>query len=130
MYLFTVMSIVSAGILCNTIAVSPVFEEHHYLEKTGTTPTRIEWRLERGASHKLTVTRPNETYVCLCNDSFDTYQWEVKKPSAHTEIVAKREGNAIVIGGTFEGEAIKKELQIDDAPWYQAMTLSLKSLIT
>ena len=106
-----------------------VTETYSYLEKKGSTSIPIQWQLERGDHLTVTYTRADEAHTTRNDLSFATYQWELRKPSKETRVVAKREGNMIRLEGLFRGEPIYRNLSIDEAPWYQSVTLSLRSLV-
>lgn len=130
MYLFILLIAFLATFNAPPAAASLLMGSYHYLEKKDTTYSKIKWTLEKEDYYKLTVIKQQEEFVCLCNEHFDTYQWEAKKPYTRTHVTATRKDNLIFIEGAFDGKEIKKEIRIDNAPWYQAMTLSLRRLVT
>ncbi len=53
----------------------------------------------------------------------------MRRVEENTCIAAKREKVSIVILGRDKGKAIYKKISIDEAPWYQAISLSLRPFI-
>jgi hypothetical protein len=104
-------------------------EAHHYTETTQSVRQRIEWRLERQHDYILTSTTAEEVSVCRIAPSFDTHQWQVRRRDQDTRMTARREAHEIHLSGTLEGATIQRTLKIDDAPWYQAGSLSLRAFV-
>jgi hypothetical protein len=67
--------------------------------------------------------------VTTTDRGYRTIRWQVTDASDGTDFVAERRGDTIVIEGRFKGESVRKTLTVDDAPWYQATSLSLRGLI-
>jgi hypothetical protein len=70
--------------------------------------------------------RRDETHTCVNNHDLETIRWELDSPATETAVHARREGAFIEVAGMVQGEAVHKTWEIDEAPWYQAMTLSLQ----
>ncbi|WP_319523776.1 hypothetical protein [uncultured Desulfosarcina sp.] len=104
-------------------------EIHHYREATGASSKDASWHLSRGDTLVLTYTTATERHVTTTGRSYRTLCWQVTDAAAGNDFVAQRKGDTIVIEGTFKGEPLDKTLDIDDAPWYQATSLSLRGLI-
>jgi hypothetical protein len=51
------------------------------------------------------------------------------KTSQKFSMKAIRQKNAIFIDGEDEGKIIQKHIEIDDTPWFQATSLSLRNFI-
>jgi len=111
--------------------VMPVIDEeiHHYREVTGTSSEDVCWHLLKGDTLILTYTSTTERHVTTTGPGYRTIRWQVTDAADETDFVAKRQGDTIVIEGTFKGEPLDKTVAIDDAPWYQATSLSLRGLI-
>ena len=60
---------------------------------------------------------------------YDTRRWQVTVENEHTHFSAERIDQSIIIRGIFKGEPVDKQLAIDERPWYQATSLSLRGLI-
>lgn len=117
--------IVSAALAADT----PV-ETHHYLDTTGKDEKRITWKLEKRAqTNVLHYSAPTEEHVTITGPDFGTRSWSVSDTEVDSDFTAERNGAQIHIRGRFKGEPVDKTLTIDEAPWYQATSLSLRSLI-
>jgi len=107
----------------------PAEEAYQYREVTGKSIKEVNWQLTKGDTFVLTYTAPGERYVTVTGPGYDTIRWSVTNDIEQTELSAQRQGNAIVLSGRFRGRPIHKTLEIDDGPWYQATSLSLRALI-
>ena len=105
-------------------------EIHRYKEVTGESVKTLQWRLENGDGTTLRCTSPREHHTTTVGPDYDTSHWQVQADDGQTDFIARRRGNTIEINGRFKGKAINKTLRIDDAPWYQATSLSLRQLAT
>jgi len=112
-------------------AHTPIIDEeiHHYREITGTFSEEVCWHLIRSDTLILTYTSPTERHVTTTDPGYRTISWQVTDAADRTNFVAERQGDTIVIEGLFKGEPIHQILDIDNAPWYQATSLSLRGLI-
>jgi len=94
-----------------------------YKETKGDRSVVFSWELEKGDRIRVTVRREDERFVNILDASGATWGWEVHRP--RESLVARREGNAIFLAGQRKGEAVRKEISIDEAPWYQPLSYSL-----
>jgi hypothetical protein len=110
--------------------VSPSCDELHYYQKvTGTVVNEVEWRLTKGDFYQLDCIMPDERHVTVTDGDYDTRSWKMTSSDGKTELVAERIDRTIIIRGRFEGEPVDKVLDIDDRPWYQATSLSLRGFL-
>lgn len=70
----------------------------------------------------------SETTVTY-NDSTRTLRMTVKDSLAATELLILRQDNYLVITGRQQGKTVNKNLQIDDRPWFQAISHSLYDFV-
>lgn len=120
------------GLVPILFGLTPIssIQQFRYAEQLGSSCHEIQWMLEQQSQHrKLTTVRMDETSVSLIDESLSTVSWRYSKPSTDCEIMAKREGGAIHINGTFNGKDLRKECRIDDTPWCQATSFALSSLM-
>ncbi|WP_321392288.1 hypothetical protein [uncultured Desulfuromusa sp.] len=111
-----------------TIYASPV-EEHHYLKKTGDKVIDFDWHLRSGEDLELTTTLGEERDVTRMRTDFSTHTWSVDDPATETAIDVVRKGNTIIFKGIFKGKEYHQTVAIDSAPWYQALSLSLRQFV-
>lgn len=97
-----------------------------YRESTGGEAKEFEWRHSSLAGQEvITVHEEDATFVNRCDPSGRTLSWQFKGKEA-TDVTAVRHGNTLQIGGTLEGERVDATRAIDDRPWYQPLSFSLR----
>ncbi|MBR9986627.1 MAG: hypothetical protein KFF68_12010 [Desulfosarcina sp.] len=117
-------------VACGALSASPLSDEvYFYREKTGDSVKEVTWRLTKGATYILTYTSPVERHVTTTGTDYDTRRWQVTAENGKTLFSAERIGQSIVVRGMFKGEPVDKQLAIDESPWYQATSLSLRELV-
>ncbi|OGF47860.1 MAG: hypothetical protein A2452_12135 [Candidatus Firestonebacteria bacterium RIFOXYC2_FULL_39_67] len=86
-------------------------------------------KIESGYYLKSTVNKEEEKDSVMeakLNKDFETVEWKLKNPKKSIDVIAVREGNIIILTGTFSGkENNKKEIYIDNRPWHQIFQLGL-----
>ena len=120
-----------AFLLCGLFMVpaqghSVTSEQHLYQKATGSEVHQFNWRLERGHEIRLITDIKQERDVTRFNRELATRSWSVKDPVANTDLVVTRSDNTLVMRGIFKGERLNKSVEIDAAPWYQALSVSLQ----
>jgi hypothetical protein len=108
-------------------ATGLTLEQHSYLEKTGDDTKIFFWTLKRDEKFHVISKQKSAIYKNLCDQSRATSVWKAVR--SDMDIVAQRVGNVIRIQGEFQGEPIDRSVEVDDAPWYQALTYSLRTLL-
>ena len=112
------------------LPASPLSDEvYFYREETGDSVKEVTWRLRKGETYILTYTSPVERHVTTTGTDYDTRHWQVTAGNGKTRFSAERTGRSIVVRGMVEGETVDKQLAIDERPWYQATSLSLRELV-
>jgi len=101
-----------------------------YKETTGKTSIISEWRvISQDGGYLVTIEGPVEGPIeyhrALCNEDFATISWEYKNTEAKTEVLAKREGNRILVNGKLKDKQISKVYEINDLPWFEIAEVSL-----
>ena len=127
-FLFVVCLTSEIAATATPVSVIPD-EVYHYREVTGNTVKAVEWRLRKGDLLTLTTRSRREQYVTVTDSNYDTRRWKASTADGVTDFTAKRDGRTIVVSGRFKGEPVKKVLAIDNCPWYQATSLSLREMI-
>mgnify|MGYP001817567909 CR=1 FL=1 len=110
-------------------ATTDTIEMHRYTETTENHRQKIQWRLERSADYLLTSTMTDEISICTIDQSYNTRQWQIQRLDQDTHLTARREDQAIHVSGRLEGADIQRTLKIDNDPWYQAGSLSLRAFV-
>jgi hypothetical protein len=120
--------------LCSQASASPpaaqfMEERYHYQEVTGGAVKEVTWALGKGEHSTLTYTSPDERHTTTVGPGYDTLCWQVITENGKTHFTAERIGQSILVRGTFKGEPVDKRLEIDERPWYQATSLSLRGMV-
>jgi hypothetical protein len=128
------VAILLAVWLCSQAAASPPTaglreERYHYQEVTGAAVRKVTWALDKSKQFTLTYTSPDERHTTTVDPGYDTRRWQVVTENGETRFVAERIGRHIQVRGMFKGEPVDKRLEIDDGPWYQATSLSLRGMV-
>ena len=55
--------------------------------------------------------------------------WHYIRPSDHTDLTARKDGDYIKLSGTFKGKAQEKTYKISDGLWYQMMDMAMPAFI-
>lgn len=58
-----------------------------------------------------------------------TRLWSLTNVETGTRIQARREGNRILLQGQRHGKTIERTLDIDQAPWFQALSFALRAFL-
>lgn len=104
-------------------------EQHRYLKKTGTKTQFFDWRLEKGSDLVLTSVLGTEHDVTRMKADFSTYSWTVDDPAVGTHLSVSRNGKTLIMHGMFKGKKIQRTVTIDEDPWYQALSISLRQFV-
>ena len=109
---------------------SPAAPVFRYLEQTGTDSCIFTWRLERErdtATLSVVQRQGSETFLSRNTAAGETLAWQyVHQPD--TDVRAEREGDRIRLSGRFQGKTVDEVHAIDDRPWFQPLSFSLRPL--
>ncbi len=113
--------------VCRGCAAEPSLrvEHHEYIEQTADRTKIFQWDLAPGELVTVISSEEAADYVNICDASGSTFEWRMKKD--RTDITARREADWIRLTGMVNGQRLDKKLQIDDAPWYQPLSFSLRA---
>ena len=105
---------------------STMVEQRQYLRTTGDRAQLFDWRLEYGEGLRLNTRIASERDVTRMDTALATQSWSMYDPQARTDIrVARKEGQ-LLFSGVFKGKEIERAFAVDELPWYQALSLSLR----
>jgi hypothetical protein len=99
----------------------------HYLETRGQKSRQFIWTLEKGEAWALTAVDRRETHRTWLDENLHTQRWQLERAGDQTSVYAWRNGRNLHIEGTVEGRQLERTVTLDDKPWYQALSLSLRS---
>lgn len=107
---------------------SATYQSHTYRETTGGKSKDFKWEiLEKGAQVVITSSRVDEKFINICTPDGATLRWHIQlKPD--TDLQAERIANTITLRGRFQGKKVDKSITIDDRPWFQPLSFSLRNL--
>lgn len=103
-------------------------EQHTYLVTKGDDRYISTWELEQGDTVTIRSKQNDEMFVTTCSKAGETLMMEAS--SRKENIRAWRTEDTLHINGTIDGKEINKSFTIDNAPWYQPLTYSLKEFLS
>jgi len=115
--------------LHSQLTAASATESHRYLQHSGDNSYYFDWILDRSDGYLLRAVSDAEEHVTVMDDAWATQRWSLTNTAEDTAIEAFREGNRIVLQGRFRGERLDKEMTIDDAPWFQSLSSSLRPFL-
>lgn len=104
-------------------------EIHRYLQQTGDERYSFDWILDHADGYLLRAVSDAEEHRTVMDDAMVTWRWTLTNPKDDTAVKARREGNQILLHGRFQGKEVDLELEIDEAPWFQSLSISLRSFL-
>lgn len=104
-------------------------ESHRYLEQSGEKSHYFDWILDKTDGYHLKAVSTTEEHRTFMDEAMVTRRWSLTNPAEDTTVQARRDGNRIVLKGRFHGRQVDKELSIDEAPWFQSLSTSLRSFL-
>lgn len=120
------------AIIAVSYPLSPVMgsqqERHRYLIREGNEEYVNVWELEHKNGVIIRSAQKDELYVTTCSESGETRMIEVTSSTEHVR--AWRTGNTLYVRGTIDGKKIDRRFRVDEAPWYQPLTYSLRGFLS
>jgi hypothetical protein len=98
-----------------------------YSETTGKRTTHFTWELVTEDGARVNVRRDNGEFTNWCETTGETNRWRYRAPG--TDVVARRFGNVICIEGITGGRPVRRRFEVDEAPWYQPLSHSLRGFL-
>ncbi len=89
----------------------------------------LDWRLEEDEPFRLVADIGAERDITRVDSRLATKSWQVSDPENDSDFRVWREGDELRFEGRFRGEPLDRTEKIDPAPWYQALSISLRPLI-
>lgn len=101
-----------------------------YKETTGKTSINSKWRvISQDEGYSIIAENSHEYHRVLCNQDFATISWEYKNTGLKTELLAKRDGDRLIVNGRFKNKQINEEYEIDHLPWFEFVEVSLSGFV-
>lgn len=106
----------------------PAQEQHTYIEMTGDRKDSFVWKLNQlGNGVEIEASGGKEKLINTCDRSGMTRKWIVTTPERNVKV--EREGNTLVFSGFHQGKHVDKIVAIDESPWFQPLSFSLRKFI-
>lgn len=112
-----------------TSAAASASESHRYLQQSGDSSYYFDWVLDHSDGYLLRAVSDAEEHRTEMDETLGTQRWTLTNPAEKTRVQAVREGNRILLSGHFQGKRLDRELAIDDAPWFQSLSTSLRAFL-
>ncbi len=119
-------------LVCVILALAPwqtkaeQAEIYRYQQQTGSQIDYFDWHLSRSATLHLQTRQQMELTETRFNNDLSTLSWKIQNSNSKTDLMVERRGNTLVMQGIFKGKVVNQEEPIDEAPWYQALSVSLR----
>ncbi|MBI4793393.1 MAG: hypothetical protein HY789_11880 [Deltaproteobacteria bacterium] len=121
------LSLFPASMACTAVPAAHGAEEYVYRQTTASESTLFRWQLETAEMVTITSREEKVLYVNVCDASGATHTWRMQKEDA--EVSAQRRENELHIRGTFAGEPIDEIFLLDEFPWFQPLSYSLRNFL-
>lgn len=118
--------------LLQTVSVqaATLSEQHVYCETVGSAASKtLDWQLLAGEPRQLKTRLGEEEDLTIVDPALATRTWQLLNRKAGTEILVERTGNQLKISGRLRGKPVQERKTIDAAPWYQTLSLSLRTFL-
>ena len=99
--------------------------DYRYVEIEGDRRSVFTWDLEPGNPVRITVTQGPRRFVTWCRPDGATLRWEMQDADG-THRTVERNGRRLEFRGQLGGSTLARQSAIDDAPWFQALSFSLR----
>ena len=100
-----------------------------YRETVGEKSRLYSWKAVQVDGHvKISIIEKNTSFLTLCSTDGATVRWKMKD-DGRQNITAERHGNTLHILGIHDGEPYEETLELDDRPWYQLLSFSLRDFL-
>lgn len=101
-------------------------DEVRYAEQTGKKQSFFTWRMEQKEEVTIVADDGTTRYVTECAANGATKEWRREQPGM--KIRAERQGNTLRIAITADSERTETRFPLDDCPWYQPLSFSLRPI--
>lgn len=118
---------VSAQIDSVTEVTEGIFEYH---EIVGEERNQFNWEVEQKDEQVIiSVSDADKSFYNVCTEDGATLEWRIEEKGVH-DITVTRKGDTLHLSGIRFGEEYNKEVSIDERPWYQPLSFSLRSFLS
>lgn len=128
-FIYFFLAVFLQFLIVNTNAVASDSEAYKYITTVGDSSEEVRWCIEKSNTIQMLYSTKNEVSITHTDQALATIQWKKKNSTQKTAINVQRRGDEIHIKGTFNGSPIDTKVAIDETPWYQATTWSLRNFV-
>jgi hypothetical protein len=104
-------------------------EVQRYVEQKEGQRRPVLWQLARGDGYRLIYQNCDEIHTTEADPDLGTRSWHMSNALEAVFMQATREENVIVVRGSFKGRTVEERFAVDQDPWYQATSLSLRGFV-
>ncbi|MBI5063684.1 MAG: hypothetical protein HZB87_09555, partial [Desulfatitalea sp.] len=122
-------SCLTMACISSVLADGGTNEVRRYVEQKDGQRKPVLWQLARGEGCRLVYQNPEETHITETDPDLRTSSWHVSNAPEEVFIQATREEDVIVVRGSRKGQTIEERFVVDQAPWFQATSLSLRQFV-
>lgn len=103
---------------------------YSYNETVGEISAPFYWKIEERKQQKIiSINEKGKSFINLCSGDGETWEWQYMDSDKKHNIIAKRVGNELKITGICNGKNCDKIMEIDERPWYQPLSYSLRNFL-
>ncbi|WP_305041533.1 hypothetical protein [Geoalkalibacter sp.] len=113
---------------CASASASPL-EQYCYEEREGQKVGHFSWILEATEPVRLRSIDDRQEHINLFTGDWESRSWRLIDQKKNTDLQVERREEQLVFAGTWQGQALSKTQAIDQAPWYQALSVALRRLV-
>ena len=89
----------------------------------------VSWALYECTGYRLVYEKGPEIHITETDEEFSATSWSMTDTVADCSLIAVRRGHMLSIAGSCRGDVVNKDIELDDAPWFQASSLSLSRFV-
>lgn len=99
-----------------------------YREQTGEEQVDYTWSLKKREDQVvISSIQPTKQFETVCSPHGETYYWSFIGENGE-KMTASRSGDTLHLLGTVDGKEIRQEIPLDQRPWFQPLSFSLRTL--
>lgn len=106
-----------------------VLEHHRYERSVGAEISIMDWQRLGDPPGRIRTQIDSETDLTEMNPGLATVAWHVKDERRETDLRIRRHRDRLHLKGTFRGEKIDRWREIDEAPWFQTLSISFRPFL-
>lgn len=106
-----------------------VLEQHLYLRTFGDEITTMRWQRLSGEPERIIAEINGEVDQTEMDKNLATRSWQVKDQHKKTDLRIERRVDRLHLTGSFKGKRIDRWKDIDEAPWFQTMSVSFRPFL-